>query len=891
MQQTPFHAYLAARTLEQYSENELLLPALASANIEIYPYQIAAARFALRSPYLRGCILCDEGSLGKTFEAMLVATQKWYEGQNRQLVILPANLVKQWITKIENSFNLPYVLIDNEGVFGEMLRCGEENPFIQDAVVITTYDFAVEKAAYIQKQLWDLIIFDEADRLNKAHTGDNKTACVLKEATSGSYKILLTPTPITKDIMDIYGLIYFIDEGVLPDAEDFYARYFRKPENYPDLTKWVSKYCFRTLKSQVTDYVTFSSRVPYVVNYELTAEERPLYALLAKYLDLPKKYAYPKIDPYRLAVSILYPALSSSAQAFVNTIDVALNRLENNAEITMQNAEIEMLKQIKRLAEKVEINGKAIELLSILKKTLPYLRKLKLPQKAVVFTTYRITQEHLYRLLSDASYQVLQYSGANSRDYEIIEQFRNDKTVQILIATDEAAKGLDIEFCPLVINYDLLYNSIQMEQRISRCHRQGQKSDVLVVNLIGQSNMADVRALELINKRVLQFDGIFGMSDAIIGNFDKNINEVLENVRPPDEVAVAFQSALSEHEQANRHLVAHTEDTLFTTFSKEIADKVTVTPQYISGQIGEINRNLWNVVKWFFEKYNQDHTDCTFEINEQEQTVTTRNGEALPHLFYYWNGSQNKPYKSLKSYGMNKEFKPRHGRITLSSIIGRGILHEVECVGSGTMIVNANIESCSIGLYCVEIRSKTICPAKEYSVLIGKTVSGEVLSHEKCEKIMELPVTEYMEDGRKSPHWLKNTGGSPHELDRLVPIEKLIQQYAESKNSAQTEEIERMKLQMAKEKAALDHALDDIKAQIAAAQQEADAITLRIKRIALEKKLTVLQQELKQKGNQHFLDGIGCDTRLEKQIGDFIENEKPTAKVVRQFVIKVKGCL
>lgn len=76
MQPTPFHAYYTARILESYSNDNSLIPAFASSNIEIYPYQIAAAQFALRSPYLKGCILCDEGSLGKTFEAMLVATQK-----------------------------------------------------------------------------------------------------------------------------------------------------------------------------------------------------------------------------------------------------------------------------------------------------------------------------------------------------------------------------------------------------------------------------------------------------------------------------------------------------------------------------------------------------------------------------------------------------------------------------------------------------------------------------------------------------------------------------------------------------------------------------------------------------------------------------------------------
>ena len=99
MQQTSFHAYTTARRLAGLVDDAALLPAFASSAIEVYPYQIAAARFALCSPYLKGCILCDEGSLGKTYEALLIAVQKWYEGKDRLLLILPPNLIKQWVSQ------------------------------------------------------------------------------------------------------------------------------------------------------------------------------------------------------------------------------------------------------------------------------------------------------------------------------------------------------------------------------------------------------------------------------------------------------------------------------------------------------------------------------------------------------------------------------------------------------------------------------------------------------------------------------------------------------------------------------------------------------------------------------------------------------------------------
>ncbi|MDL2288579.1 hypothetical protein LJC32_04275 [Oscillospiraceae bacterium OttesenSCG-928-F05] len=307
-----FHAYAKARRLAELADDQSLLPAFASSSIGIYPYQIAAARFALRSPYLKGCILCDEGSLGKTYEALLVAAQKWYEGKDRLLVILPPNLVNQWTAKIESGFALPYFLWNT----------GDTIPD-EDGLAITTYDFAVRHAEAIAEKPWDLIIFDEADVLSKPQ---KKTVSVLKAATDGSFKLLLTPTPITMSIMDIYGLIHFIDETVLPDADEFYKRYFRKPENYPELTSWVSQFAFRTLKNQVTEYVGFTNRVPLTLNYKLTAQEQELYCLLDTYLALPRKAAYPQMETYDLTL-MFFHILSSSPQALCKTLDGAISRL------------------------------------------------------------------------------------------------------------------------------------------------------------------------------------------------------------------------------------------------------------------------------------------------------------------------------------------------------------------------------------------------------------------------------------------------------------------------------------------------------------------------------------------------------------------------------------
>ena len=217
------------------------------------------------------------------------------------------------------------------------------------------------------------------------------------------------------------------------------------------------------------------------------------------------------MDEYNLAL-MLFNKLSSSPQAFTKMLQQAIQRT--------YGIEKAYLQKIYDLASSIQINSKTLSLVKIMKQVFKHLKQCKVNEKAIVFVTSNTTLEVLNNLLKKEGFNTLKYKDNNS-----LEQFRNDDEIQILVTTDASAKGLDIEYCPVVVNYDLLYNSIEMEQRICRCHRQGQKSDVLVINMLSKENLADVRMLELINKRTLQFNGIFGMSDDIVGNFDLNLRK------------------------------------------------------------------------------------------------------------------------------------------------------------------------------------------------------------------------------------------------------------------------------------------------------------------------------------------------------------------------------
>ncbi len=851
--QSQYSALIEAKRLEDLSKDKNFLPVYASSTAKILPYQIAAARFALRSDFLNGCILCDEGSLGKTYEALLVAGQKWYEGKENILVVLPPNLVTQWKRKLDRDFTLPYVFWNNT-----------KNIPDEDGIVLTTYDCAIKHADKVKERDWDLVIFDEADVLAN-YTKD--TTVILKNAVREAYKLLLTPTPITKDIRDIYGLIHFIDESILPDVDWFYKRYFRKPENYPELTCWVSQFCFRTLKAQAAEYVNFSRRLPITVDYPLIPEEKELYKLISAYITSDDKVAYPEIDEYNLNL-LFFKTLSSSPQAFVNMLIPAIQRT--------YGLEKAALLHIQKLASEIKINSKTTQLLKILKTVFNHLKATNVNQKAIVFVDNNTTLDNLYMIFRQNGYNTLKY-----KDNDILENFRNDEDIQILVTTDTAAKGLDIEYCPVVVNYDMIYNSIQMEQRICRCHRQGQNSDVLVINLLSHENFADVRMLELINKRTLQFNGIFGMSDDIVGNFDVKIKEVLKDFRHRDEVAQAFKENLSTHRKENERLVENSEDILFTTFTKSIADKVTVTPAYIEEKTEELNNDLWELVKYYFETIKPDW----YEIDDENKTLTLIEGYKRPYLFSFNDNGRMRNYEGYKRYGLGKDFKPQTGRISFTSVFAKGILREIDTniAPEAKIYVNADIEPCEIGFYNVAITSKDVSSCR--CLLIGQTKSGKILTDEKCRELLSLPVIEIEERTNLEKIRLGSLLEDFGNLDEKISKDEIIKEYIKSQEGSFAFEVEKIKLLAGRKKTQLETDLNDIKTEIKDLKKQACANKL--EELKTTKRIKVLEKELLKREEKLFYDKAQIDVETEKEIADLTDEYNFNVLMSPHFKVQI----
>ena len=884
MLQTPFHAYYKARLLEQLPEEEQFIPVFASSDIEIYPFQIAAASFALRSPYQKGAVLCDEAGMGKSHEAMLVINQKWLEGCSRILLVIPnADLLHQWTEMLERFYTVPYVVLTSRKEWQARSAPDHPNAFIQDAIVITTYDFAADNEEAAKVVNWNLTVFEEANALSPVYQEDNKQAKALKRIAGDSFKLLLTGTPIEKNIMDLYGLIWFIDETLLPGEKEFLARYLRRPENYPELSEQVSRYCFRTLRSQAKHYAKVTERVLLTVEYTPSKAERQLYELLYAYINQPEKRAFPEMNQYDLALRLL-GLLGSSTAAILQTIKGIVKRLQG-----LENAaeELAQWQEIQAVAECISQDAKAGELLTVLKQGFSLMKKTGAGRKAVIFTESVETQKMLQNLLS-GQYRTLAYNG--SADYSVIRQFKEDG--EVLISTDNGAKGFNLEEAAFIIHYDLPYNTLKMEQRIDRCHRLGQENDVLSVAFIDKNNFADVRKLELVNKRMLVTDGVFGITDDILGGFTDDVKAafsvIAQRLRPRAQIEQAYRQTLDTHEEDNRQTVSAAEDILFTTFTKELADKVKITPQYVNRRVQELNESLWELAKWFFLNYNQQNNDGKYEIDEKSRTITLTDYTELPILCYYWTGSRNKPYRSQKVYGMARDFKPKAGQITLSSIIGRAILREMACTDTGTLTVPDCPEPCQIGLYTVTVSSKAHGMQKELPVLCGLTASGQYLDDAACQKILELPIQNCTVTGNPCAHWLKREG-MPHKLDQLVPKEKLLTDQMQQLAPAQAEEIDRLKQSLTTQKAVLIREINQLESRVQEAVSELETVTGdRLKRLAVQKKVNQLRQEYMKRQENQFFDAMRLDMELEEKIKAFAEKEKLTAKVQREFVVIVR---
>jgi superfamily II DNA or RNA helicase len=679
MKITDYHAkYFANELTKRCSSDsvEKLASVLADAQVDLNPHQVEAALFAFRSPFSRGAILADEVGLGKTIEAGLLLSQKWAERKRRLLVIVPANLRKQWSQELADKFYLPSLILENR-TFNDAIRAGNLNPFLQDAIVLCSYHFARTKEAYIRQTPWALVVIDEAHRLRNVYKTSSKIAAAIKLAVTAFPKILLTATPLQNSLLELYGLVSIVDEYAFGDIKSYRSRFVRlgNEDDFAELKERLKPLCKRTLRRQVLKYVKFTNRHAIVQEFVPTPEEQRLYDLVSDYLQQPTLYALPT-SQRQLMTLILRKLLASSTYAISSTLEGLVNRLESaTAEVEAVEAppedlpenweeleeiteeweeeediatkperatltpeqlsgmrqEMARLRQFHQLAKSIVKNSKGEVLLAALRRGFAAAAEAQkkegtatLQQKAVIFTESRRTQEYLFRILEETEFsgKAMLFNGANSdsisreiyhrwlekhagTDYitgspsadmraALVENFRDQAT--IFIATEAAAEGMNLQFCNLVVNYDLPWNPQRIEQRIGRCHRYGQKFDVVVVNFLNKNNAADQRVYELLDLKFRLFNGVFGASDEVLGalesgvDFEKRIAAIYQRCRTPEQIQFEFDQLQRELETEITAGERDAREKLLDNFDQEVVEKVRVQSH---DYLDRFNQQLW----------------------------------------------------------------------------------------------------------------------------------------------------------------------------------------------------------------------------------------------------------------------------------------------------------
>ncbi len=651
--QAQYFAWLLTRRAASDSV-ESLASTLVDAQVDLNPHQVDAALFACRNPLSRGVLLADEVGLGKTIEAGLVISQRWAERQRCILIIVPANLRKQWHQELQDKFGLHGVILETKS-YNAVRKQQKHNPFRAAGPVICSYQFAKSKADDIKEIAWNLVVLDEAHRLRNVYKTSNVIAKTLKEALAHVHsKVLLTATPLQNSLLELYGLVSIIDDRIFGDLDSFRAQFTTTSREaaFAGLRERLAPVCKRTLRKQVQPYVSYTARKAIVQEFTPSDEEQQLARLVGEYLRRPNLNALPNAQRQLISL-ILWKLLASSTHAIAGALETMATRLQGvlenaraatdladeldqdyesldetadewgvqDAEIPIPNQgerdaiseEIDELRRFKALATSVRDNAKGKALLIALDRAFAELARLGAARKAIIFTESRRTQDYLLDLLAETPYGegIVLFNGTNSdaraqaiykdwlKRHEGTDRVSGSKTAdtraalvehfrergRIMIATEAGAEGINLQFCSLVINYDLPWNPQRIEQRIGRCHRYGQKFDVVVVNFVDRSNEADARVYDLLAQKFQLFEGVFGASDEVLGaigsgvDFERRIADIYRNCRSPSEIKASFEQLQLDLSGEISEAMVRTRQALLENFDEQVQERLRISAE------------------------------------------------------------------------------------------------------------------------------------------------------------------------------------------------------------------------------------------------------------------------------------------------------------------------
>lgn len=467
--------------------------------ISLYEHQRAAVLRVLREMHGRA-ILADEVGLGKTIEAGVILKEYLLRGLiRRALILVPASIVSQWRHELQTSIGIPVAVATKPGAWGE------------HPIVLASLDTAKrnENRKEISEIFWDLVIIDEAHRLKNRSTVNWQFVNGLKK----TFCLLLTATPIQNDLRELYNLVTLLKPGQLKTYAAFKREFTidkRSPRNIPRLQSLLREVMVRTTRRQTL--IRFPKRQAENLLTSMGTEEEAFYRAALSfgrqlYAQLPKR------ERNLLPLVLLLREACSSPQAALRTLRVMRGhpkwgRLSSAAVWE----ELEQLLLQVRMPSKVQLIDQVVDRYS--------------SEKLLIFTEFRATQRMLADHLTHRGLNVqLFHGGLSSEEKDLaVRMFQGPS--QVLISTEAGGEGRNLQFCHILVNYDLPWNPMRVEQRIGRVHRLGQTRDVCLLNCCTQQTI-EAYVLGLLDQKIGLFRQVIGELDIILAEMDDGFESTL----------------------------------------------------------------------------------------------------------------------------------------------------------------------------------------------------------------------------------------------------------------------------------------------------------------------------------------------------------------------------
>ena len=912
---TRYHARYYA---QQQANGDLgsLSQSLLSSTVDINPHQIDAALFAFSSPLSKGVVLADEVGLGKTIEAGLVICQYWATGKRKIIIVCPASLRKQWEAELLDKFGIPSEILDTKN-YNAYQREGK-NPLSPKRAIICSYNFAARHKEHILLHAFDLAVIDEAHKMRNVYRSSAKTSAEVRDALTGVRKLLLTATPFQNSLMELYGLTSIIDDRLFGSEKSFRKQY-GKGENLQELRQRIQKLYTRTLRKDVREYINYTHRLPLTQKFRATDEEQVLYQEISDFLRRKDIYSVPAAQR-KLTTMIVRKILASSTYALVFTLEHIKERLER----ILKNEKQERfdvddlvddgdwsLDEYEELsseddedlfdAEEIDIPRLKAEIATVAG-FIEKAKNIKTESKAKALTESTKTQAFLKDYLESHGYagRIVLFNGkasepqtneiykkwclehpdkvsgikAADRRAAAVDYFQHE--ADIMIATEAAAEGLNLQFCSLVINYDLPWNPQRIEQRIGRCHRYGQKYDVVVVNFLNMRNYADVRVFNLLSTKFKLFDDVFGASDEVLGQADtldieSRIWEIYQQCRSEEEINQAFEQLQSEMQQQIDERMTEVRSQVLENFDINVQEHLRMTKDNTGTFLNRYEHIFWELTKYMLSK------EAVF--NDEQHTFVLRTpvaGQRIGKYAMLKNTDDAIPYRLSSPLAQH----------VINSALSLSLSENAEIIfDQQALPMNAALPEYmngSEGYLVLASLGVSALSDEQYLLFNAYQDDGKALSQEDCEKLFL-------------------NGGSETEIDNISEaIRQRLQGDVAQHSTSKLKEIDARNLKFFQQEEAriyawehdvidgIEDEITTLKKNILVAERDARNAQSVAEKLALEKKVDEMKRKRRRLRNDLEDREEEVSLQRKRMITELEQRMVKSTETQNLFVIKFK---